>query len=190
MLTLLPSLPLLSFTLKRDVIFNTAMNRITSQQLNKQQRVMDAQRTALANDPSSVLPPIPDVVYPVVIIEGFLTKENARQHFIYDMLAEWAALLAEYHIAQVVFVSNNPAVTKFIGRGESDFVIFFLVFFNGFLIEKFSKSFRIRRSRPSPYLTRLRRVPSPMSDAVSVFQLRLPLSFNARLRPWVVDVPI
>jgi hypothetical protein len=99
-----------------------AMNRITSNQLTKQQRALDAQRTTLENDPAAVLPPVPDVVYPVVIIEGFLTKENARQHFIYEMLAEWAALLAEYHIAQVVFVSNNPAATKYIGRGTCESV--------------------------------------------------------------------
>ncbi|KAJ3404507.1 mitochondrial escape protein 2 [Chytridiales sp. JEL 0842] len=102
-------------------IVTLAINRIATTQREAQQKAIALQKSiseASADDPSKLakIPEIPDIQYPVIIIEGFLSKENSKQHFMYDLLAEWAALLAEYHIAQVVFVSNNPGAVKFIGK--------------------------------------------------------------------------
>ncbi|KAJ3334144.1 mitochondrial escape protein 2 [Blyttiomyces sp. JEL0837] len=102
-------------------ILTITMNRITSKQLDSRQKAIAANKQAMLNASSSEnasadVPSIPDVEYPVVIIEGFLSKEKGRQHFMYELLTEWAALLAEYHIAQVVFVSDNPGAIKQISK--------------------------------------------------------------------------
>ncbi|KAF9962961.1 mitochondrial escape protein 2 [Modicella reniformis] len=50
---------------------------------------------------------------PVVVIDGFMSKEKgpyAKE--LWTFLADWAALLAENHIAHVVFISNNIAAPK------------------------------------------------------------------------------
>jgi hypothetical protein len=112
-------------------IVTLAINRITTQQREKRQEIINDQQHLISTsaDPSQAeteMPPIPDIQYPVVIIEGFLSKENAKQHYIYDLLTDWAALLAEYHIAQVVFVSNNPGAVKFISKCKNSHCFFSL----------------------------------------------------------------
>ncbi|KAI9342494.1 RNA12 protein-domain-containing protein [Zopfochytrium polystomum] len=97
-------------------VMTLAMNRITTSQRAAQQKLLEAQRARLAADPTASVDPLPDVEFPVVVVEGYWTRENARQQYVYDLLTEWAALLAENHIAQVVFVSNNPGAIKHIGR--------------------------------------------------------------------------
>ncbi|KAJ3100473.1 mitochondrial escape protein 2 [Phlyctochytrium planicorne] len=57
-----------------------------------------------------------EVDYPVIVIDEFLTKEVGRNRYIYDLIAEWAAVLAENQIAHVVFISNNSAAQKRIGK--------------------------------------------------------------------------
>ncbi|KAJ3325473.1 mitochondrial escape protein 2 [Boothiomyces sp. JEL0866] len=59
---------------------------------------------------------IQSVEYPVVVIEDFLAKENIKGHHIYNRLAEWAAQIAEYRSAHVVFVSDNPAASRILGK--------------------------------------------------------------------------
>ncbi|KAJ8325077.1 mitochondrial escape protein 2 [Batrachochytrium dendrobatidis] len=60
---------------------------------------------------------VPEIEYPVIVIDGFLGKENARGHFLYDMMAEWAAVTAtQYKVAHVIFISDNPAAVREIGK--------------------------------------------------------------------------
>ena len=61
------------------------------------------------------------IEYPVVVIEGYLSRENCKHHFVYDILTEWASVLTENHIAHVVFVSNNPSAVRSIGKGMNSF---------------------------------------------------------------------
>lgn len=61
-------------------------------------------------------PPEPVINYPVIVIEGFMNREKAKNDFIYDLIAEWAATLVENHIAHVVFVSSNPASIKSLSK--------------------------------------------------------------------------
>ena len=49
-----------------------------------------------------------DVNYPVIFIKGFMSRERAKNDYIYELLATWAAQIEENHLAHVVFVSNNP----------------------------------------------------------------------------------
>ncbi|KAF9364783.1 mitochondrial escape protein 2 [Mortierella sp. NVP85] len=54
---------------------------------------------------------------PVVVLDGFMSREkgpHARE--LWTILAEWAAILAENHIAHVVFISNNVAAPKPLSR--------------------------------------------------------------------------
>ncbi|KAJ3271571.1 mitochondrial escape protein 2 [Terramyces sp. JEL0728] len=59
---------------------------------------------------------IQSIEYPVVVIEDFLAKENIKGHHIYNRLAEWAAQIAEYRSAHVVFVSENPSASRVLGK--------------------------------------------------------------------------
>ncbi|KAJ3263564.1 mitochondrial escape protein 2 [Chytriomyces hyalinus] len=63
---------------------------------------------------------LPEVQYPVVIIEGFLSNEKARQSFLYEVMAEWASTVVEEHLGHVVFVSDNPNAYKYLGRAISN----------------------------------------------------------------------
>ncbi|KAI8854084.1 RNA12 protein-domain-containing protein [Chytridium lagenaria] len=58
----------------------------------------------------------PEVDYPVIVIDEFLSKEKARNSYIYDVITEWAAVLADNQIAHVVFISNNSAAQKRLGK--------------------------------------------------------------------------
>nr|KAJ3419606.1 mitochondrial escape protein 2 [Polyrhizophydium stewartii] len=60
---------------------------------------------------------VPEVEYPVIVIEDYLGKENSRGEFLYSMLTEWAAIItAQYRVAHVVFVSDNPAAVRELGK--------------------------------------------------------------------------
>jgi hypothetical protein len=59
---------------------------------------------------------IPDIEYPVVVIDGFLGKEKIREHFVYNQLASWAATLSESRVCHIVFVSDNPSSQQFLGK--------------------------------------------------------------------------
>ncbi|KAJ3031438.1 UNVERIFIED_CONTAM: mitochondrial escape protein 2 [Siphonaria sp. JEL0065] len=105
-------------------IATIAINSITAAQVSKHQAAVD-QHHHVTNghaslndiaDADTVLASIPEIQYPIVIIDGFLSNEKAKQSFVYELAAEWAASLTELHIAQVVFMSDNPASIKFLGR--------------------------------------------------------------------------
>ncbi|KAG0237717.1 mitochondrial escape protein 2 [Actinomortierella wolfii] len=50
---------------------------------------------------------------PVVVVDGFMCKEKgSHSKELWTLLAEWAAVLVENHIAHVVFVSNNVTASK------------------------------------------------------------------------------
>ena len=59
---------------------------------------------------------MPQVFYPVIVIEDFLGKENLREQYIYDLLAQWACQLIEYRIAHVIFISDRPNVQQVISK--------------------------------------------------------------------------
>jgi hypothetical protein len=85
-----------------------ALENVTETQKKKQQKAFE--NGELLMD---------EVDYPVVVIDDFLSKENVREHFIYTKLAEWAAQIAEYRIAHVVFVSDNPSSTQILGKVQT-----------------------------------------------------------------------
>ncbi|KAI8811256.1 RNA12 protein-domain-containing protein [Cladochytrium replicatum] len=64
--------------------------------------------------------PPADIVYPVVVIDGFMTKEKSRNDFLYETLARWGAMLEENRIAHVVFISNNPSAPRVLSRQQAN----------------------------------------------------------------------
>ena len=60
---------------------------------------------------------ITSISYPVIIIKGFMSRERAKNDYIYNMLAVWAAQIEENHLAHIVFVSNNPGAVKALSKG-------------------------------------------------------------------------
>jgi len=83
---------------------------------------------------------------PVVVLDGFMSREkgpHARE--LWTFLAEWAAILAENHIAHVVFISNNVAASKPLSRGM--FLLLMKLRLNiyvaGYLIDQFPSWFSI-----------------------------------------------
>ncbi|TPX31816.1 hypothetical protein SeMB42_g07699 [Synchytrium endobioticum] len=87
-------------------------------------RILAAQRISIeatlgkhAND-ATPLPP-PELDYPLVVIDGFLSKEKsgAKAHaYLYDLIAEWGVVVSENGIAHVVFVTDNPSAHKSLTR--------------------------------------------------------------------------
>ncbi|KAF9927352.1 mitochondrial escape protein 2 [Linnemannia zychae] len=54
----------------------------------------------------------PDEI-PVVVIDGYMSREKGpHAKGLWTYLADWAAVLAENHIAHVVFLTNNVSATK------------------------------------------------------------------------------
>ena len=71
--------------------------------------------------PGEPLPPfdyshIPEVTFPVIVIDDFMDKMTSRGSYIYDMLTQWASSIAEYRIAHIVFVSDNPAAVRAVSK--------------------------------------------------------------------------
>lgn len=57
---------------------------------------------------------------PVIVLDGFMSREKGpHTKELWTFLAEWAAILAENHIAHVVFISNNVAAPKVLVKGMS-----------------------------------------------------------------------
>ncbi|KAJ3122747.1 P-type ATPase [Nowakowskiella sp. JEL0407] len=76
---------------------------------NKEKRNLVENATASLTDKSpSALQIEAERDYPVVVIEGFMSKPKGKHAFLYDKMVEWAALLEESQTAHVVFVSDNP----------------------------------------------------------------------------------
>ncbi|KAI9204123.1 RNA12 protein-domain-containing protein [Polychytrium aggregatum] len=53
-----------------------------------------------------------EMEYPVIVIDGFLHKDQAKQHYVSELIIEWATFLIEYRLAHVIFVTNNVEVQK------------------------------------------------------------------------------
>ncbi|KAM0751298.1 hypothetical protein T439DRAFT_313608 [Meredithblackwellia eburnea MCA 4105] len=49
---------------------------------------------------------------PIVVLKGFATKGEAKQEVLWDVLAEWAAVLVENQVAHVIFTSDSVTLTK------------------------------------------------------------------------------
>ncbi|KAJ3351769.1 mitochondrial escape protein 2 [Entophlyctis luteolus] len=62
---------------------------------------------------------IPDIQYPVVVIDGFLNKERARQSHVYKHLVEWANELVQARVARVIFASENMSASTQLSRGSA-----------------------------------------------------------------------
>ncbi|KAI8901312.1 RNA12 protein-domain-containing protein [Globomyces pollinis-pini] len=91
-----------------------ALEKITFQQQKKRQDLLKMYEADGIDEDELAI--IQSVEYPVVVIDDFLGKENIRGQHVYDILAKWAAQLAEYRICQVVFVSENPSATRALGK--------------------------------------------------------------------------
>ncbi|KAJ3286085.1 mitochondrial escape protein 2 [Borealophlyctis nickersoniae] len=111
---------------------SVAINRVTLDQKRARDKVVAQQKlahaaaergqdAAISEETQKLIDePLPEVEYPVIVVEGFLEKENAKGHNIYNMLMEWAAMTAEYHLAHIIFVSDNPSAVKALGRALSN----------------------------------------------------------------------
>jgi hypothetical protein len=73
-------------------------------------------RQARANDPASVV--VPEIQYPTIVLNNYMALEQnsngtgASSTLLYDVLAQWAAMTAEYHVAHILFLSHNPGAAK------------------------------------------------------------------------------
>ena len=77
-----------------------ALQDITEKQIQERTKLLKS----AAESESQVS--IPEVTYPIIVIEDFLSKENVKEQYIYDLLTQWAAQLCEYRLAHVIFVSG------------------------------------------------------------------------------------
>jgi len=60
-----------------------------------------------------------DVQYPVIFIKGFMSRERAKNDYIYTLLAQFASQIVENRLAHVVFVSSNPGAVKVLSKGNT-----------------------------------------------------------------------
>ncbi|KAJ3032906.1 mitochondrial escape protein 2, partial [Rhizophlyctis rosea] len=61
-----------------------------------------------------------EVEYPIIVIEGFLSREGGKGAWVYQVLTDWAAVCAEYHLAHVIFISENPSASKMLSKAMSN----------------------------------------------------------------------
>ncbi|KAJ3234871.1 mitochondrial escape protein 2 [Chytriomyces hyalinus] len=94
-----------------------AFNNIVTKESIKRQRLADQLGPNLDSQEYGKLP---EIQYPVVIIEGFLSNEKGRQSFLYEVMTDWVSTIVEEHLAHVVFVSDNPSAFKYLGRAVSN----------------------------------------------------------------------
>ncbi|KAJ3161706.1 mitochondrial escape protein 2 [Geranomyces michiganensis] len=112
-------------------LLSAAVSRVTMKQKEAREKILSEQRLhqrmedhgekvpsakAVEDEKQMVSAPVPEVEYPVVVIDGFLASEAAKDSVIYDLLVEWAAVAAEYHLAHVIMISDNPIAVKTIGK--------------------------------------------------------------------------
>ncbi|KAI8909477.1 RNA12 protein-domain-containing protein [Powellomyces hirtus] len=112
-------------------LLSAAVSRVTMQQKEARNKILSEQRLhqrmenngesassakATADEKNIVESSIPDVEYPVIVIDGFLASEASKDSVIYDLLVEWAAVAAEYHLAHVILISDNPIAVKTISK--------------------------------------------------------------------------
>ncbi|KDE03772.1 hypothetical protein MVLG_05774 [Microbotryum lychnidis-dioicae p1A1 Lamole] len=53
---------------------------------------------------------------PIVVLKGFAAKGESKQEVLWDVLADWAALLVENKVAHVVFTSDSVTASKPLSR--------------------------------------------------------------------------
>ncbi|KAI9105786.1 RNA12 protein-domain-containing protein [Phlyctochytrium arcticum] len=80
----------------------------------------------LKKDKDTIATPVPEVHYPVIVVEGVLASESTKGSMINDLIIEWAALAAEYHLAHVILISDNPTAIKTVSRAMPNKPIEFL----------------------------------------------------------------
>ncbi|KAJ3147035.1 mitochondrial escape protein 2 [Geranomyces variabilis] len=112
-------------------LLSAAVSRVTMQQKEAREKILSEQRLhqrmedhgekvpsqqAAEDEKQMVTAPVPEVEYPVIVIDGFLASEAAKDSVIYDLLVEWASVAAEYHLAHVIMISDNPIAVKTIGK--------------------------------------------------------------------------
>ncbi|KAJ3013729.1 mitochondrial escape protein 2 [Thoreauomyces humboldtii] len=111
-------------------LLSSAVSRVTLQQKEARNKILSEQRLhqrmedsdgkgtaqAIADEKTLVSDVVPEVEYPVIVIDGFLASEATKDSVIYDLLIEWAAVAAEYHLAHVILISDNPIAVKTIGK--------------------------------------------------------------------------
>ncbi|KND00856.1 uncharacterized protein SPPG_03960 [Spizellomyces punctatus DAOM BR117] len=112
-------------------LLSASVTRITMKQKQARDKILAEQRLhqrmeehgggimpakAAAEQKEVIAAPVPDVEYPVIVIDGFLGNETAKNSMIYDLLVEWAAVAAEYHLAHVILISDNPTAVKTISK--------------------------------------------------------------------------
>ena len=93
-----------------------AIQALTEKQQIARAAALKNMSSSADGEASSNSKPVPDVNYPVIVIEDFLGRENVREQYLYDLLAQWAAQLIEYRIAHVIFVSDRPNVSPVISK--------------------------------------------------------------------------
>ncbi|KAJ3111667.1 mitochondrial escape protein 2 [Phlyctochytrium bullatum] len=105
-----------------------SLNRITSKQrVERQRAIAETKEAQYIHGADSVLPQTngkreeavaPEVDFPVIVIDEFLSKEKGRNAYIYDLLSEWATVLVDNQIAHVIFISNNSGAQKRLGKAN------------------------------------------------------------------------
>ncbi|KAJ3196022.1 mitochondrial escape protein 2 [Irineochytrium annulatum] len=98
-----------------------ALHQITSAQRAARDAAILRQKEMLENGTESSAADhkhtvVPEVDYPVVVIDYFLSKENGRQKILYDLMTEWAAIVSQHRIAHIVFMSDHPSAVKVIEK--------------------------------------------------------------------------
>ncbi|KAJ3391750.1 mitochondrial escape protein 2 [Lobulomyces angularis] len=73
-----------------------------------------------SNQSSEAKLELTDLKFPVIVIEGFMTKDIAKYDFLYEMLTVWAQKTVADHLAHVIFVSNNPGSVKYLDKASSN----------------------------------------------------------------------
>ena len=53
---------------------------------------------------------------PVVIIRGWMEKDQHQQEKLYNQIVEWASMLVDQKLANVIFVSNNVGIEKMLNK--------------------------------------------------------------------------
>ncbi|KAI8989554.1 RNA12 protein-domain-containing protein [Pilobolus umbonatus] len=53
---------------------------------------------------------------PIVVIDNYMYRDTGKNSYLWEELAEWAALLIENEVAHVIFVSSNASVMKSLSK--------------------------------------------------------------------------
>jgi hypothetical protein len=93
-----------------------AFNNLVLNETRIRQIEMNKLESNIVDDSNVDYSHVPDIRYPVLIIDDFLDKDPQKGHYIYDLLAQWASTLAEQRLAHVVFISDNPSANRVLAK--------------------------------------------------------------------------